>query len=157
MTNEEKEFIKKINIDKANKKTNGAILLIVLSLLTYILPSIFKEFDFGIIFETIALFFVIIAKIYMIKYDEIRAKRYIICSMLSIGWLLVYDIVFICSSIKDIADLLEASYLFLWGEILLIFYLVILFAIKMNLSKADNPERYKESTDWFYEKCNKKY
>lgn len=30
--------------------------------------------------------------------------------------------------------------------------MVILFLINKDLSKADNPEKYKESTDWFYEK-----
>lgn len=29
---------------------------------------------------------------------------------------------------------------------------MILFAINRDLSKADNPIKYKESTDWFYEK-----
>lgn len=28
---------------------------------------------------------------------------------------------------------------------------MILFAINRDLSKADNPIKYKESTDWFYE------
>lgn len=32
----------------------------------------------------------------------------------------------------------------------------MLFEINRNLSKADNPEKYKESTDWFYEKYEEK-
>ena len=39
-----------------------------------------------------------------------------------------------------------------WFEIFTIGYMVILFLINKDLSKADNPEKYKESTDWFYEK-----
>ena len=30
--------------------------------------------------------------------------------------------------------------------------MIILFAINIDLAKADNPVKYKESTDWFYEK-----
>lgn len=42
-------------------------------------------------------------------------------------------------------------YYYFWGEILSILYLSIMFAINNDLSKADNPIKYKESTDWFYE------
>ena len=31
-----------------------------------------------------------------------------------------------------------------------------LFAIYKDLRKADNPEKYKESTDWFYERLDEK-
>ena len=37
------------------------------------------------------------------------------------------------------------------AEFFLIIYIVLLFAINRDLSKADNPIRYRESTDWFYE------
>lgn len=33
---------------------------------------------------------------------------------------------------------------------------MILFAINKDLSKADNPIKYKESTDWFYEQHEEK-
>ena len=65
MTDEEMEFVRKVNIDKANNKTGIAIVLIVLSILTYIVPLVFGEFDFGIIFEGISLIFLLIAKMYM--------------------------------------------------------------------------------------------
>lgn len=41
-------------------------------------------------------------------------------------------------------------------EIFIILDLVILFVINKNLRKADNPEKYKESTDWFYERLDEK-
>lgn len=156
MSDEEKEFIKKVNVDKAKNKTMLPILLIVLSLLTYIIPLVFGEFDFGIIFEIISLVFLLVARSYMSKYDETRAKRYIICSIVSIGWILIYDIIFLISSIQDIIDLAFLGYDYFFGELLSLLYIVALFAINKDLSKADNPIKYKESTDWFYEKYEEK-
>ena len=91
MTDEEREFVRKVNIDKANNKTGIAILLIVLSMLTYIAPLAFGEFDFGIIFEGISLIFLLIAKMYMSEYKEVSSKKYIVCSLVAIGWILIYD------------------------------------------------------------------
>lgn len=156
MTDEEKQFIKKVNLDKAKNKTNIAIGLMVISLLTYVIPLLCGEFDFGVIFESISIIFVIIARIYMSKYDEMRAKRYNICSMLAIGWLLVYDMIILFSSIEDIVDLTFLGYKYFWGEIFSIVYVVLLFAINKDLLIADNPTKYKESTDWFYEKYEEK-
>lgn len=128
----------------------------VLSLLTYVAPLIYGEFDFGIVFEIISLVFLLVARNYMSKYDESRAKRYIICSMVAIGWILIYDIILLCSSIQDVIDLAFLGYDYFFAEIFSILYLVILFAINRDLSKADNPIKYKESTDWFYEKYEEK-
>lgn len=155
MKDEEKEFIKKVNVDKANNKTIVPIVLIILSLLTYVIPFILGEFDFGIIFEMASLIFLLIARNYMSKYDEARAKRYIICSMVSIGWILIYDIILFCASAQDIIDVAFLGYDYFFSEILSILYLIMLFAINKDLSKADNPTKYKESTDWFYEKYEK--
>lgn len=156
MSDEEKEFIKKVNVDKAKNKTIAPILLMVLSLLTYVVPLIYGEFDFGIVFEIISLVFLLVARNYMLKYDESKAKRYIICSMVAIGWILIYDIILLCSSIQDVIDLAFLGYDYFFGEMFSILYLIILFAINRDLSKADNPIKYKESTDWFYEKYEEK-
>ena len=155
MPDEEKEFIKKINIDKAKNKTIVPILLIIISLLTYVLPLIYGEFDFGIFFEVISFFFLLLSRSYMTKYDVDRSKRYVICSMLAIGWLLVYDIIFLISSIQDIVDFTFLGFDYVFFEILSLLYLASLFRINKALSKADNPIKYKESTDWFYEKQEK--
>ncbi len=156
MEEKEKKFIKEINVDKAKNQTNLPILLIVISIMTYIIPLMCGEFDFGIVFEIISLIFLIIARNYMSKYDEIRAKRYIIYSMVAIGWIFIYDIICMIPYIQDIVDLTIWGYNFFSGEVFTILYLIILFSINKYLSKADNPEMYKESTDWFYEKYEEK-
>lgn len=156
MEDKEKEFIRKVNIDKAKNKTIVAIFIMIISLGTYVIPLLFGEFDFGIIFESISLTSLIIARSYMSKYDEARAKRYIICSMLLIGWILLYDIILLCVSIQDGLDLAFLGLDYFSIEIFSILYIIILFKINKDLSKADNPERYKESTDWFYENHEEK-
>ncbi len=152
MTDKERKFIREENIDKAKKKTIAPMVFIGISLLTYVMPLMWGEFDFGILFEVASLVFLILARNYMSQYDETRAKRYIICSIVSIGWILIYDIILLCVSIQDAIDVAFLGYDYLLGEFFLILYLIILFAINKDLSKADNPEKYKESTDWFYER-----
>lgn len=152
MTDKEREFIKEVNIDKAKKKTIAPMVFIGISLLTYVMPLMWGEFDFGILFEVASLVFLILARNYMSQYDETRAKRYIICSIVSIGWILIYDIILLCVSIQSAIDVAFLGYDYLLGEFFLILYLIILFAINKDLSKADNPEKHKESTDWFYER-----
>lgn len=152
MTDEEKEFIKKVNIDKAKNITNLPIILIIISILTYVMPLIYGEFDFGIVFEIVSLIFLLISKSYMKKYDETRAKRYLVFSMISIGWILIYDFLILLSTIVYGISIFLASYAFSIGESLLIFYILLLFVINKYLAKAENPTKYKDSTDWFYEK-----
>lgn len=152
MSDEERNFIMKVNLDKAKIKTSLPIVAIVWSLITYIYPLILGEFDFGMIFEIISLIFLLIARIYMSKYDVNRAKRYTICSMVTIGWILIYDIIYVISSIQDSFEVVVFGYSYFWTELPLWIYLICLFAINRDLAKADNPIKYKESTDWFYEK-----
>ena len=74
--------------------------------------------------------------------------------MLPIGWLLIYDLITIISCSSNVFDLTFLGINFLFQELTTILSLVILYLIIKDLRKADNPEKYKESTDWFYE--NKK-
>ena len=152
MTDDEKKFIKKVNMDKANNTTKFPIILIIISILTYVMPIIMGQFDFGIVFEIVSLIFLLISKSYMGKYDEIRSKRYLICSMVPICWILIYDFIILLSTIEDWADIIILGYEFFIGELLSILYMLLLFAINKDLEKADNPIKYNESADWFYEK-----
>ena len=144
MSDEERKFIKKVNIDKAKRKTNIAIGLIVLSLFTYIMPLFWGNFDFGIVFEIASLVFLLIARSYMSQYDERKSKTYIICSMVSFGWILIYDTIIFISSIRDFSDLIVFTFDFLLVEVVSILYLIILFLINKDLSKADNPTKYEK-------------
>ena len=156
MTDNEKEFVKNVNIDKAKNKTIACILLTIISLLSYIVPLMFGNFDFGMIFEILTLVFIFIARYYMSEYDEEPSKRFTVFAMIPIGWLLIYDLITILPYVSDILDFTFLGLSFILQEICIILDLIILFAINKDLRKADNPEKYKESTDWFYERLDEK-
>ena len=156
MTDNEKEFVKNVNIDQAKNKTIACILLTIISLLSYIVPLMFGNFDFGMIFEILTLVFIFIARYYMSEYDEERSKRFTVFAMIPIGWLLIYDLITILPYVSDILDFTFLGLSFILQEICIILDLIILFAINKDLRKADNPEKYKESTDWFYERLDEK-
>lgn len=148
----EKEFVKRVNIDKAKNKTVIPIFLTIISLLTYIFPLILGDFDFGIIFEVLTLVFTIIARTYMNNYKIVGAKVFTILAMIPIGWILIYDFITMITTASDAMDFAMLGIDYYVGEVLTILELVALFRINIDLAKAENPEKYKESTDWFYEK-----
>ena len=156
MNDKEKEFIKNVNIDKAKNKTMACIGLTIISLLSYVVPLMFDDFDFGMIFEIFTLVFIFMARHYMSEYDEDRSKRFTIFAMIPIGWLLIYDLITILSYVTDVFDFTFLGLDFVLQEGFTILDLLILFAINKDLRKADNPEKYKESTDWFYERLDEK-
>lgn len=152
MEYEENKTIKKANVDVAINRIKVPILLIVISLATYIIPLVFGAFDFGIVFELISFFFLLLSRAYMSIYDENKARLYIIFSMIAIGCILAYDIILFFASIKDVADLALFSYDYYISELLIIFYFITLVDIYSCLSKSVNPKKYKKRTEWFYEK-----
>lgn len=156
MNDKEKEFVKNVNIDKAKNKIVVCIILTIISLLSYVIPLILGSFDFGIIFEILTLIFIFIARHYMSIYDVDRSKRFIILAIIPIGWLFIYDFLTILFSARDIVDFGFLVLDFILQEIFTILDLIWLFKINKDLRKADNPEKYKESTDWFYERLDEK-
>ena len=152
MNEKEKEFAKNINVDKANNKTIACITLTTISILSYVLPLLMGDFDFGIVFESITLIFIFMAKYYMSVYDVNRSKRFTILSMIPIGWLLIYDLIVTFSNVSNIVELTFLGFDFVFQEGFIILDLVILYLITKDLDKADNPEKYKDSTDWFFER-----
>lgn len=156
MNDKEKEFVKNVNIDKAKNKIMACIGLTIISLLSYVVPLMFGNFDFGMVFEILTLVFIFIARHYMSNYDEDRSKRFTIFAMIPIGWLLIYDLITILSYVSNVLDFTFLGLDFVLQEGFTILDLLILLAINKDLRKADNPEKYKESTDWFYERLDEK-
>ena len=116
----------------------------------------FGDFDFGMIFEILTLIFVFIARHYMSIYDEDKSRRFTILAIIPIGWLIIYDLITILSYVSNILDFTFLGFDFVLQECFTILDLLILFAINKDLRKSDNPEKYKESTDWFYERPDEK-
>ena len=155
MVDNKEDFIKNVNIDKAKNQTNLPILLMNISILTYVIPLFWGEFDFGIIFEIASLVTLLIARNFMSSYNEIWSKRFVKCSILLIVWILIYDILFLFSYIESIYDLFIISYIYIFREMILVLYVIMLLRVNKSLSKADNPLKYRENTDWFYEQYKK--
>ncbi len=141
MTEEEKEFIKKVNTDKAKNKASMAIGCMVLSICTYIVPLIAGDFDFGIVFEGLTLILLINARKYMVKYELKQAKKYAILSMIPTGWIVIFDVITLLFDLLDVA-LIESITFVALG---------LIFSVIMDLDKAESPEKYPEGKNWFYE------
>ena len=156
MTDKEKEFVKNVNIDKAKNKTVVCIVLTIINLITYLIFLVLGDFDFGIIFESATFIFICMARNSMSNYNIDSSKRFTIFAMIPIGWLLIYDLITILSYISNIVDFAVIGLDFILQELFMILDLVMLFAINKDLRKADNPEKYKETTDWFYERLDEK-
>lgn len=152
MSTEEMEYRKKLDFDRADNISKASISMITISLCSYIFPLINGYFDFGIVFEIISLILLINARVYIAKRDELRANCLVSFSIVSILLLFGYDIFSMFVSAEDGIDLMDNMFVFYIFESLTFAYIVSLFAIKMYLRKAINPEIYRESTDWFYEK-----
>lgn len=72
----------------------------------------------------------------MSKYDAIRSKRYIICAIIEISCILIYDIIFLF--IQDTVNLAYWCYFCFREEILLLLYIIMLFKINRDLAKSNN-------------------
>ncbi len=72
--------------------------------------------------------------------------------MVAIIILLIYDFIFLFLTMRTPFDILLLGYDYFWSEFLTILYVLMLWAMNRDLLKAHNPIKYKESTDWFYEK-----
>ena len=58
-----------------------------------------------IIFEIASLVILLIARNFMSSYNEIWSKRFVVCAIFLIVWILVYDILFLFSYMESIYDL----------------------------------------------------
>lgn len=154
MTDEEKEFVKKINLDNAKSLTKRAIFYMAISLATYIFPLIYGVYDFGMMLEIISLLCILIARKYISKYDVYHSKILVLISIIPIGWLLIYDFLDLLSYVTNGLELVISGYDYFVGELALILAIGVLVKILKKILRAGNPieEEYKESTDWFYEK-----
>ena len=104
-------------LDTAKKFLGAVCILSIISLATYFYALIYNEFDFGFIFEIIGLLFGYLAY-FRTKYKEItKAKRNIIVACISIGWLVIYDIILMIMNIDNLIEFVS-GYSTYYGEYL---------------------------------------
>ena len=158
---EQKEFVKQIYTEKTVGILKIVLGILIFDFITYFIFGAMGQFDFGIFFELVTLVFVITAMKKAKEKSIYDSKKNIIVAMLPIGWLLVYDFIDLLShSGQIIAELTEyyqnLDFLF-YGytldlvDVTLIAIITLLFAGYVSLSKSNGEERYKGSTDWFYD------
>ena len=162
--NENKIHIRKVYKDKAENLLKKCMVIMFLSILTYILPLVlFKAFDFGLVFEVISLVFIVIAYNKMGQNDFRVLKRYTIIAMIPIGWLIIYDFIDLLANIGEV--FIEVSMYYLTGDqffyylapylvdVLLIASIILLYKTYSSLKKAEGSEAvYDSYEDTFYDK-----
>ena len=150
MTDEEKRLIRNVYTEKADKKINACIILTILNITTYLYFIIMGDFDFGIICEGITLLLIFLAKSSIANDYEAGSIRYVVLSIIPIGWLIIFDFIAVITNAVDIMDFIY----WLLAESILIADVVILYLTYKDLRRAFNPEKYSETKDNFYEKLD---
>lgn len=119
-----------------------AIILLVLSISTYIKPILNGGFDFGMIVEVLSLVLVIDAKKYISKNNLNDSMVSAKAAALLIAILFIYDIVQLVENVKNISSEVLT---FIWEEWIFIVYIVILWIISLRISRKIDLE--KENND----------
>jgi len=153
---DEKEYFRKVSIDRAYNNTWICMFCLLYSLSTYIVPLIFgAPFDFGLIFESISFILILVARHYMNEYDAKKSKIIMIIAISILALLMTYDIITIISTaINNENELLATVMLFIKNDYLTIICILTFFIVYFCLRKSEDPERFKENTDIFYEKLS---
>jgi len=143
-TEEQKEFTKKIYLEKAKNILKIPLIVILLNMLMYMLLILYGTFDFGILFYAVTLIGIIFAFNCINKKIISICKKIIIFSMIPIILLLFCDFAIVILDIET----------YMWDLIGIDLILVIgtLYAVYTNLCKAEGDKRFEQPTDWFYDK-----
>ena len=109
-----------------------AIILIVVSISTYIMPILGGGFDFGLVLEVLSLVLVIAAKNYLSKNNLNDSMVSAKVAILLIAILLIYDIVqFVNTATNLSAEVLN----FILEELIFIAYIIVLSILSIRISK----------------------
>lgn len=160
MEEKEREFKKKISVDRIS--VNGALIFYFIGVVPYLSDFLFyyfedKIFNYSIILVAIIPIFFMILKYYTKKYNVKKCKIY---TIIIIGLLII-------TCIFNLLHFYNNWYIYeSWFESrskpyfdwfgYTIAEIFVMFGIYALLLKAEDPEKYKESTDWFYEKYENK-
>ena len=166
MTEEEKEKIKQVNLDKAKNNFKWVIPIMSLIMIINCSSIILKEVNIPIyitislvVFGIITFIVLILGKVFIEKKDEVKAKLFIMYAIIPLIMTCICDIIYgICDMNQNYSSDIsrydaDIEYYFI-SVILEIICIILIKKVIVNLSKANDPIEYKESTDWFYERYN---
>mgnify|MGYP004498117509 CR=1 FL=1 len=125
-----------VNIEKAKTMSNYALIIIFFSILTYFIPIIMGEFDFGIIVEIIAFVFLIISRLMIEERSKKLARCFNVFAAIPIIFLITYDVIKLLTSMTYHFYITEL-FIYIAAEILPILYLRFLFSININLKEIE--------------------
>ena len=128
-------------------------ILLFIDLLTYIIPIfLYKEFDFGIIFDAFTFIMVYIASESLSK-NLIQSRFCTAIAIVPIGWLVIYDIIDTLLNIDVFISYLS-TYAFEYLVLTDLLEFIILFLLVksyISLCKATGDRRFSSRTDDFYD------
>ena len=101
------EHVKSTYLDSANRLLNYSIAVFIYSFITYFIALLYSNFDFGLIFEAIAVILVFMAKNRIKNKDIETSKLCIIIAMLPIFFLLAFDLI---NLLLDLEEVLEGVF-----------------------------------------------
>ncbi len=146
------EKTKQVNIEIAINKTTISIIIIALLILYSAIWLIFNYISNNLIFASISLILIIIAKKYMHKNSSNVSEKCVFCSIVVIVFSFLLDIILICCMLNEPLILIGFLEYSLLADVLKVLYIVVTLPIVKVLKKVNKPYKYKENTDWFYDK-----
>ena len=159
---ENKEHIKKVYTEKTINLLKICLGLSVFSLCTYLVGIfLYQSFDFGCIFEMISFVFVLLAYLNVQKNTWQTSKRNVIIAMLPLGWLLVYDFIYLLIHLDEVLPEIVGyytsfdQYFYYLGPYLFDFTLIaslfLLYKVYSSLCIVDGTRKDNSFTDTFYD------
>ena len=160
MTEEEKEKIKRVNMDKAKNNIKWPIVLMIIITIVDCIPVILKEVNIAVEFAIISDILLILVRIFIAMDNDVEAKVSIIYAIVTVVTTLICDIIFdinfLCKNFSYLVRIDTEIYIFYMREFITVECIRKIIKVKKNLSKANNPIANKENTDWFYERYEDK-
>lgn len=159
---ENKEHIKKVYTEKTINLLKICLGLSVFSLCTYLVGIfLYQSFDFGCIFEMISFVFVLLTYLNVQKNNWQTSKRNVIIAMLPLGWLLVYDFIYLLIHLNEVLPEIVGyytsfdQYFYYLGPYLFDFTLIaslfLLYKVYSSLCIVDGTRKDNSFTDTFYD------
>lgn len=159
-----KKHIEEIYTEQSIKLMKLCIGLFLFDSLTYIYGFYLGRYDFGFIFEFISFIFLLVALNKLRKKDFISAKRNILISIFSLGWIILYDLIKSFMNFEETISAIVQFYIvfdsflatlftvFLICDGICLLILLLLLKSYNSLNKADGSIKTNNFTDTFYDK-----
>lgn len=159
---EQEEHIEKTYKEKADNNIKICLIICTLSMITYIIPIFLENFDFGIIFEVLAVIFIILGKIQLGKDNYNNAKQFIALAMIPVLSMILYDLVELITHWEEVLYTVGEYFITMSGmffsiepylfDPFLVIIFVLLLKIYESISRADGTDKTNDVQKNFYDR-----